>query len=94
VEITLEENGRLTRYKTKECKIKIDKEDERRLEITLNEGKKREVRRIFETLGNRVVKLKRISIGGLKLDELGMKEGDYLILEKEFIKAGIGGSKL
>lgn len=36
--------------------------------LTIHEGRKRQIRRMFERLGYRVLRLKRIRIGGLKLD--------------------------
>ena len=50
--------------------------------ITLNEGKKRQIRRMFATLGTRVVDLKRISINGLTLDNLPEGKWDYLSQEE------------
>ncbi|MFZ4632227.1 MAG: pseudouridine synthase [Patescibacteria group bacterium] len=46
--------------------------------ITLNEGKKRQIRRMFDVLGTRVVDLKRISISGLELGNLPEGKWDYL----------------
>jgi 23S rRNA pseudouridine2605 synthase len=40
------------------------------LELTLQEGKNREVRRIFAKLGHKVLRLRRISLGPLRLGEL------------------------
>lgn len=40
------------------------------LEIELAEGKNRELRRMFEVLGRRVIKLQRMQIGPIKLGEL------------------------
>ena len=40
------------------------------LQIQLSEGKNREIRRIFLSLGHEVTKLKRISYGGLKLESI------------------------
>lgn len=45
------------------------------IEITIAEGKNRQVRKMFEKIGCSVVKLKRVSIGELKLGAL--KAGDY-----------------
>lgn len=45
------------------------KEAENECLLTLHEGKFHQVKRMFSQLGNRVVYLKRISIGGIKLDE-------------------------
>jgi pseudouridine synthase len=39
-------------------------------ELTLTEGKNRQVRRMFEAIGHRVLKLVRIRIGGLELEDL------------------------
>ena len=50
--------------------------------ITLNEGKKRQIRRMFEVLGTRVIDLRRVSIGGLKLGNLPEGKWDYLDQEE------------
>jgi 23S rRNA pseudouridine2605 synthase len=42
----------------------------RRLELVLYEGRKREIRRIFEKFGHRVVSLVRLSLGSLELGDL------------------------
>jgi 23S rRNA pseudouridine2605 synthase len=49
-----------------------------KIEITLNEGKKRHIRRIFKSLQYEVVDLQRISIWKYKLWNL--KEGEYKII--------------
>lgn len=49
--------------------------------ITLNEGKKRQIRRMFETLGTKVTDLKRIRLGSLNLGDL--PEGKYRELTTE-----------
>lgn len=61
--------------------------------IILNEGKKRQIRRMFDALGTRVVDLKRISIGNLVLEDLPEGKWDYLdrdevdgLLEKKIKK--------
>jgi pseudouridine synthase len=46
-----------------------------KFEITLSEGKKRQIRRMFETLDLKVSDLKRISIGKIELGDL--KEGKW-----------------
>lgn len=51
------------------AQFKGSDEEERECLLTLHEGKFHQVKRMFAQLGNRVVYLKRISIGGMKLDE-------------------------
>lgn len=56
--------------------------------LTLHEGKYHQVKRMAEALGNKVLYLKRISIGGLALDEK-LKEGECREItedELEFLK--------
>jgi len=50
--------------------------------ITLNEGKKRQLRRMFAVLGTRVNDLRRISISGLELEDLPEGKWDYLSNEE------------
>lgn len=49
-----------------------------RIEITIFEGKNRQVRRMFESIGFNVAFLKRIQIGDLKLGGLGRGMSRYL----------------
>jgi len=55
-----------------------------RLQVTISEGRKRIIRRLFDKIGFKVIDLKRTQIGGLKLGDL--KEGRYRILDKDDIK--------
>ena len=74
--------------KLKRCKIKVTEKGEgfTKMEVTIYEGKNREIHKMFETVGKNVVFLKRIKIGDLKLGGLGRgayryltpKEVDYL----------------
>ena len=54
------------------------------ISITLTEGKNREIRKMFDVLGYRVQKLKRIRIGNIDMGFL--KKGDYRYLIEEEIK--------
>lgn len=54
------------------------------LEITIHEGRNRQVRRMCETIGHPVIKLKRIKLGFLALDKL--EEGKYRHLTKEEVR--------
>ena len=60
------------KYKTTKCKIKKVKDNE--IYISLTEGKKRQIRKMFEAVENNVVYLKRVSIGGLQLGKLNTGE--------------------
>ena len=54
-----------------------------RILITISEGKNRQVRKMCEAVGNKVMKLKRIKIGNLELGDL--KSGEYIKLNKKQI---------
>ncbi len=51
------------------------------LRLTLHEGRKREVKRLCEAIGHRVIALKRVSVGPLELGDLG--RGKYRELTSE-----------
>ncbi|MNP58449.1 Ribosomal small subunit pseudouridine synthase A [compost metagenome] len=56
-----------------------------RVHVTLQEGKFHQVKRMFESVGKKVVYLRRISFGGLPLDE-SLEEGEYRELTEEELK--------
>ena len=49
---------------------KVKRLGKREIEITLREGRNRQVRRMLEAVGNRVTSLRRVSFGPLKLGDL------------------------
>ncbi len=53
--------------------------------LTIREGKFHQVKRMFEALGCRVIYLKRLSMGGLALDE-DLEPGQYRPLTEEELK--------
>ncbi len=53
--------------------------------ITMHEGRKRQVRRMFQSLGHRVLALKRVRVGGLTLG--GLKEGTTRELSVKEVQA-------
>lgn len=67
-------DGKDQPYITKPARIEIISEN--RCRIAISEGKFHQVKRMFEEIGNEVVSLKRISIGGLTLDP-ELKPGTY-----------------
>ena len=55
------------------------------IHLTIQEGKFHQVKRMFEAVGKKVVYLKRLSMGTLKLDE-NLKLGEYRALTEEELK--------
>lgn len=68
---------------TQPCKIAVLSEEEGRtvLEFTIKEGKNRQLRRMCEAVGLTVKRLRRTSVGGVKLGML--RPGEYADLTKE-----------
>lgn len=79
---TLLEDG----FKTAPAEIKVLKPTANNgwYEVTLYEGHNQQIRKMFDTIGHSVVKLKRISIGHIKYDRLPV--GAYRELDAEEIK--------
>lgn len=84
----LEEGVQIKDYITKPAKVnilKIDKEKNKsRIEITIHEGKNRQVRKMCEAVGYTVMALHRSKIGNLTVKDL--KIGEWRYLKKEEIK--------
>ncbi|MCL5772698.1 MAG: rRNA pseudouridine synthase [Actinobacteria bacterium] len=59
-------------------------EGNRNLILTIHEGRKRIIRRLFKELGYKVMDLKRLKIGNFDVNEI--KEGSYKILNNNDIK--------
>ncbi|WP_462411266.1 pseudouridine synthase [Neobacillus sp. Marseille-QA0830] len=73
-------------YETKPGELVILKSGIRSdIELTITEGKFHQVKRMFESVGKRVVYLKRISMGPLKLDET-LVPGEYRELTDEEVQ--------
>ncbi|MBD5086111.1 MAG: rRNA pseudouridine synthase [Clostridiales bacterium] len=68
---------------TKRCKVKLleYKDGESKLQITITEGKNRQVRKMFESVEREVIFLKRIAVGELRLG--GLSRGGYRYLSEE-----------
>lgn len=60
--------------------------EEQRILLTITEGRFHQVKRMLEAVDNRVVYLKRLSMGSLCLDE-SLKPGEYRPLTEEEVKA-------
>lgn len=76
-------------YTTKPAKVRILKTDEEknqsRLEITIHEGKNRQVRKMCESIGHNVLALHRSKIAGIGVKDIPLGKWRYLT-EKEVNK--------
>lgn len=76
--------------KTKPCKIKFLEFSDglSKIEITIHEGRNRQIRKMFESKGYNIVFLRRISVGNLRLGGLGrcmhrpLRDDEILYLKK------------
>ena len=83
VEIELEENGMTHAYQTLPAGVEV--EEDETVVVTISEGKKRQVRRMFATLGYEVIDLHRRSIGGLNLGLLKLAESASLEMDERLL---------
>ncbi len=64
--------------------------------ITISEGKNRQIRRMFHSIGSGVMKLHRVSVGKLSLNGLAsnqtteLQEGEWRLLSEDEIRLGLG----
>ena len=73
-------------FVTSRAKVNVIKGTQRStsVDITIHEGKNRQVRKMFRTVGNPVQELQRIAIGEIRLGRLA--EGHYRKLTREEIE--------
>ncbi|MDR0930566.1 MAG: rRNA pseudouridine synthase [Clostridiales bacterium] len=86
LEITLEDGSK---YTTQPAIVDLKRQypTQTYLDITITEGKNRQVRRMFEALGYKVLKLERVEIGCVKLGNLPSGRFRYLTsVEIEIMK--------
>ncbi|MCJ7680507.1 MAG: rRNA pseudouridine synthase [Candidatus Aminicenantes bacterium] len=71
--------------KTAPAKVRLLRQEDRHsfLQIVIHEGRKREVRRMMETVGHDVLSLKRTRFGSIRLGNL--KPGEWRLLEQHEI---------
>ena len=78
--VEIDDDGNL--YKTKSAKVKILKIDEEknqsRLAITIHEGKNRQVRKMCEAIGKKVLALHRAKIGEIEVKDIELGKWRYL----------------
>lgn len=79
--VEIEQNDN-ERYLTKPAKVKILKIDEdkkiSRIQVTIHEGKNREVRKMCEAIGKKVLALHRAKIGNIDVKDLKLGKWRYL----------------
>ena len=81
------ENGSFRKYKTKPAEVSVISENASQsiVEISITEGKNRQVRRMFAAAGHRVLQLERTAIGSVRLGRT--KSGTYRKLTEAEIEA-------
>ena len=75
-------------YITKPAKVKIlktdDEKNQSRLEITIHEGKNRQIRRMCEAIGHGVLALHRSKIAGIDVKDMPLGKWRYLSMEEVY----------
>lgn len=87
--LQLERGVLIDGVKTAPARVKILKQDQHhtRCEITIHEGRNRQVKKMFEAVGKEIEFLKRVAVGDLRLG--GLNRGEYRFLneyEVEYLK--------
>ncbi len=73
-----------------EAQIKMISDEPGVAEVKIHEGKYHQVKRMFAALGNRVIELKRVKMGGLVLDE-SLAEGQCREITDEELERIVSG---
>ena len=73
-------------YTTKPCRVLlVDTTDKlSKLQVTISEGKNRQIRKMFETIGKNITLLRRTQIGEIRLG--GLSRGEYVALNPKEIR--------
>jgi pseudouridine synthase len=82
----LEKGVQLEEGRTAPAKVRVlgYRDGRTRLELTIHEGRKRQVKRMFQAVGHRVLKLERIKFAFLTLS--GLERGKYRTLTDEEVQ--------
>jgi len=87
----LHESRRQPRIKTAPAKIRVVREAENPwYEVTLTEGKNRQIRKMFEEIGHHVEKIKRVKFGSLVLDVHPGEHRHLSLAEVQKLRAATG----
>lgn len=95
----LQQGVQIEDYTTKPAKVKILKIDKEksisRIEISIHEGKNRQVRKMCETIGRKVMALHRSKIGNLNVKDLKIGQWRYMkqVEVKNILENGLQSKK-
>lgn len=86
----LEQGIMIDGHTTSDAQVKIINKsaDQAKLTMTIHEGRNRQIRKMFETVGCHVSYLKRTAVGNLTIGSLALSQWRYLT-EKDFSLLGI-----
>ena len=87
VNVSVVEYGSLEEFQTRPAII--DLEGPSCALLTIDEGKKRQIRRMFTTLGNHVNHLHRVATEGLVLEEYALEYGQFCTITREDINRAL-----
>jgi len=93
--VTIFKQGiRIEDYRTAPAKLEILKyiDNDTLVNITIHEGRNRQVRKMCDAVGHKVLKLRRISIGNLRLGDLKVGQWRHLTLEEVRYLYSLGGN--
>lgn len=80
--IKLRNGVEIENYITKPAKVKIlktdDEKNQSRLEITIHEGKNRQIRKMCEAIGHKVLALHRSKIAGIGVKDISLRKMEIL----------------
>tara|TARA_B100000767_G_C19677455_1_gene498008 strand:+ start:408 stop:1169 length:762 start_codon:yes stop_codon:yes gene_type:complete len=87
VDVSVTEYGSLEEFQTRPATIEL--EDATSAVLTIDEGKKRQIRRMFTTLGNHVTNLHRLSTERMVLKEYNLELGAFCTVTREEINLAL-----
>ncbi|MCX6818201.1 MAG: pseudouridine synthase [Candidatus Aenigmarchaeota archaeon] len=82
VQVTDDDTGKAFFVKA----VAIKRLGEKQIEIGIDEGRKRQIKKMLEALGNHVVSLRRVGIGKMRIESLNFDGKRYLIARKQDLK--------
>ena len=83
----LREGVYIDNYFTKPALVKVIGSNPTRLELTISEGKNRQIRKMIQAIGHRVISLERVAIANLQLG--GLSRGKYRYLGQDEIRQAL-----